>query len=193
MTRYVEDKDKRRQLLDTLKQDEQHGDGRTLVFVETKRLADSLCEYLVGHGKKATSIHGDRLQREREEALQAFRSGQVPILVATAVAARGLDIPNVTHVISFDVPKDIDDYTHRIGRTGRAGNTGRATAFFERRNRYLAADMVGLLMEAKQVIPDWLQDMANEPLPPMNDDPPRRRRNYDADDGIGIRIKNLKF
>ncbi|KAI8334785.1 P-loop containing nucleoside triphosphate hydrolase protein [Chlamydoabsidia padenii] len=189
---YVEDKDKRQQLLDILQQEEQV-DGLTLIFVETKRLADSLCEYLVGHGKKATSIHGDRLQREREEALQAFRSGQVPILVATAVAARGLDIPNVTHVISFDVPKDIDDYTHRIGRTARAGNTGRATALFERRNRYIAPDLVALLKEAKQVVPGWLQDMADEPLPPMNNDPPRRRRNNDADDGIGIRIKNLKF
>ncbi|ORZ25869.1 P-loop containing nucleoside triphosphate hydrolase protein [Absidia repens] len=193
---YVEEKDKRSQLLQTLDENG-HGAGLTLVFVETKRMADSLCDYLVEHGKRATSIHGDRLQREREEALQAFRSGEVPILVATAVAARGLDIPNVTHVISFDVPKDIDDYTHRIGRTGRAGNTGLATAFFERRNRFIASDLVGLLKEANQTIPDWLQSMADEPLPTTNyDDYPRRRqqqKNYGSDNGIGVRIKNLKF
>ncbi|CAO3594407.1 unnamed protein product [Absidia cylindrospora] len=193
---YVEDKNKQSLLLETLEQNGQ-GAGLTLVFVETKRMADTLCGYLVGHGKKATVIHGDRLQREREEALQAFRSGEVPILVATAVAARGLDIPNVTHVISYDVPKDIDDYTHRIGRTGRAGNTGLATAFFERRNRFIAADMVGLLKEANQTIPDWLQSMADEPLPTTNyDDYPRRRqqqKNYDSDNGIGVRIKSLKF
>ncbi|KAI8100001.1 P-loop containing nucleoside triphosphate hydrolase protein [Halteromyces radiatus] len=189
----VEGQDKRIKLIETLQENEQN-DGLTLIFVETKRMADSLCQYLVEQGKQAASIHGDRLQREREEALQAFRSGQDPILVATAVAARGLDIPNVTHVISFDVPKDIDDYTHRIGRTGRAGNTGLATAFFEDSNRFIAADLVELLKEAKQSIPDWLQQMADEPQPVMDDyDQSTRRRQRRYDDDIGVRIKNLKF
>lgn len=81
-------------------------------------------EYLAQMGYPVTSIHGDRTQREREEALRRFRAGKAPILVATAVAARGLDIPHVKHVINFDLPGDVEEYVHRIGRTGRMGNLG---------------------------------------------------------------------
>ncbi|PQE32032.1 hypothetical protein CJF32_00001612 [Rutstroemia sp. NJR-2017a WRK4] len=129
---YVEDVDKRSVLLDIL---HTHGPGLTLIFVETKRMADSLSDFLINQNFPATSIHGDRTQRERERALEMFRNGRCPILVATAVAARGLDIPNVVHVVNYDLPTDIDDYVHRIGRTGRAGNTGIATSFFNRGNR----------------------------------------------------------
>ena len=107
------------------------GTDRTLVFVETKRSADFLATYLSVEGFPTTSIHGDRLQREREEALGYFKSGKMPILVATAVAARGLDIKGVAHLINYDMPKSIDEYIHRIGRTGRVGNTGRATSLFD--------------------------------------------------------------
>lgn len=95
-----------------------------LVFVETKKGADSLEEFLYSNGYPVTSIHGDRTQREREDALKSFRSGNTPVLVATAVAARGLDIPHVTHVINYDLPSDVEEYVHRIGRTGRMGNLG---------------------------------------------------------------------
>lgn len=98
-----------------------------LVFVETKKGADSLEEFLYQNGYPVTSIHGDRTQREREDALKSFRSGQTPILVATAVAARGLDIPHVTHVINYDLPSDVEEYVHRIGRTGRMGNLGKSS------------------------------------------------------------------
>ena len=80
-------------------------------------------------------------------------------MVATAVAARGLDIPNVMHVISFELPNNIDDYVHRIGRTGRAGNTGYATSFFTRQNRFLAGHLIKLLEGANQEVPSWLEDM----------------------------------
>jgi len=76
-------------------------------------------------------VYRDREQREREEALRDFKSGAVPILVATSVAARGLDIAGVNHVVNFEMPQCIEDYVHRIGRTGRCGNTGRATCFFD--------------------------------------------------------------
>lgn len=79
-------------------------------------------------GYPVTSIHGDRSQKEREDALRQFRSGHTPILVATAVAARGLDIPHVKHVINFDLPSDVEEYVHRIGRTGRMGNLGKLTS-----------------------------------------------------------------
>ena len=91
-----------------------------------------------------------------------FRSGRCPILVATAVAARGLDIPNVTHVVNYDLPTDIDDYVHRIGRTGRAGNTGMSTAFFNRGNRGVCRDLIELLKEANQEVPTFLETIARE-------------------------------
>nr|AEQ19570.1 PL10-like protein [Macrobrachium nipponense] len=134
----------------------------TLVFVETKKGADALEEFLYRHGYPVTSIHGDRSQREREDALRVFRSGRCPILVATAVAARGLDIPHVKHVINFDLPSDIEEYVHRIGRTGRMGNLGLATSFFNDKNRNMVRDLVELLQEAKQELPKWLEAIASE-------------------------------
>jgi ATP-dependent RNA helicase DDX3X len=157
---YVEDNDKRSVLLDILNAEDKN--GLTLIFVETKRMADMLSDFLMSNRYPATSIHGDRTQREREHALATFRSGRTPILVATAVAARGLDIPNVTHVVNYDLPSDIDDYVHRIGRTGRAGNTGISTAFFNRSNKNIVRELVELLREANQNIPQWLEAVLAE-------------------------------
>lgn len=156
---YVEDHDKRSVLLDIL---HTHAGGLTLIFVETKRMADTLSDFLINQGFPATAIHGDRTQRERERALEFFRNGRCPIMVATAVAARGLDIPNVTHVVNYDLPTDIDDYVHRIGRTGRAGNTGLSTAFFNRGNRGIVRDLIELLKEAHQEVPGFLENIARE-------------------------------
>jgi len=138
-------------------------DSLTLVFVETKKGADSLEEFLDRDGYPVTSIHGDRSQRDREEALRRFRMGHTPILVATAVAARGLDIPHVKHVINFDLPSDIEEYVHRIGRTGRMGNLGTATSFFNEKNRNLVRDLVELLVETKQELPTWLEAFSHDP------------------------------
>jgi len=132
----------------------------TIVFTETKRGADYLDNYLHDRGFSSTCIHGDRNQREREDAVRLFKSGQAPILVATAVAARGLDISNVRHVINFDLPSEVDEYVHRIGRTGRAGNTGWATSFFNESNMKIAPGLVDLLSEAKQDVPDKLKQIA---------------------------------
>jgi len=130
---------------------------RTLVFVETKRQADFLCLNLCEEGFPATSIHGDRLQSEREQALRDFKSGLRPILVATAVAARGLDIKDVMHVVNYDMPKEVEEYVHRIGRTGRVGNLGRATSFFDpREDSGVVRPLVQVLVDAKQPVPDWL-------------------------------------
>ena len=152
---YVENQDKKSALLDLLSAS---NDGLTLIFVETKRMADQLTDFLIMQDFRATAIHGDRTQQERERALAAFRSGRANLLVATAVAARGLDIPNVTHVINYDLPGDIDDYVHRIGRTGRAGNTGVATAFFNRDNSNIVKGLYEILSEANQDVPAFLND-----------------------------------
>ncbi|XP_074550805.1 DEAD-box helicase 3 X-linked a isoform X4 [Halichoeres trimaculatus] len=137
-------------------------DSLTLVFVETKKGADALEDFLYHEGYACTSIHGDRSQRDREEALHQFRSGRCPILVATAVAARGLDICNVKHVINFDLPSDIEEYVHRIGRTGRVGNLGLATSFFNDKNSNITKDLLDILVEAKQEVPSWLESLAYE-------------------------------
>jgi superfamily II DNA/RNA helicase len=98
--------------------------GRTLVFVRTKRGADRLVKRLSRHGVDSVAIHGNRSQSQREKALGRFHSGAIDTLVATDVAARGLDVDDVTHVINFDAPEDRDTYVHRVGRTGRAGRRG---------------------------------------------------------------------
>ena len=130
--------------------------------METKKGADALENFLDREGYPVTSIHGDRSQREREDALASFKSGRTPILVATAVAARGLDIPNVKHVINFDLPTDVEEYVHRIGRTGRVGNLGVATSFFNDKNRNMAVDLVELIMETNQELPEWLHNLSKE-------------------------------
>ena len=159
---WVEEHEKRSYLLDLLQPSnliDPSAESLTLVFVETKKGADMLEEYLHQMGYPVTSIHGDRSQREREDALRRFRAGIAPILVATAVAARGLDIPHVKHVINFDLPTDVEEYVHRIGRTGRMGNLGLATSFFNGKNSNLVRDLVSLLIEANQELPPWLDDM----------------------------------
>ncbi|KAL3623804.1 DEAD-box ATP-dependent RNA helicase 37 [Castilleja foliolosa] len=162
---YVHDGDKRSYLMDLLHGQRANGaqgkQSLTLVFVETKKGADSLEYWLCQNGFPATTIHGDRTQQEREQALRSFKSGNTPILVATDVAARGLDIPHVSHVINFDLPNDIDDYVHRIGRTGRAGKSGLATAFFNDNNMSMARSLAELMKEANQEVPDWLTRFAS--------------------------------
>ncbi|CAM9248904.1 unnamed protein product, partial [Choristocarpus tenellus] len=136
---YVEQHEKLPMLMRTLSNME--AKGLVLVFTETKRNADYLEYQLTNQGYPASSIHGDKTQREREDALRLFKTGQTPILVATDVAARGLDINNVTQVINFDLPTNIDDYVHRIGRTGRVGNIGNALSFMNEKNRNVAREL----------------------------------------------------
>jgi superfamily II DNA/RNA helicase len=105
--------------------------GLTLVFVRTKHGADKLVKRLGREGVRAVAMHGNKSQSQRERALAAFGSGQVDTLVATDVAARGIDVSGISHVINFDAPADRESYVHRIGRTGRAGRTGVGITFVE--------------------------------------------------------------
>jgi len=113
-------------LVAQLREDES---GRTLVFVRTKRGADRLTKRLRSHDVEAVAMHGDKSQRQRERALARFEAGEVDALIATDVAARGIDVADVTHVINFDAPGDSESYVHRIGRTGRAGSRGTGISF----------------------------------------------------------------
>jgi len=153
--KYVDTNDKTDELLDlipTLK-------GKTLVFTAKKRTADSLESILCRNGWTAITIHGDKSQEQREYALKQFRSGDCNFLVATDVAARGLDIPDVAFVVQYDLPQNIDDYVHRIGRTGRRGNVGTALSFTNESNRSIFDELLKLLQEANQEIPSWFTKM----------------------------------
>jgi superfamily II DNA/RNA helicase len=123
----VERDDRLGALVGQLRSDER---DRALVFVRTKRGADRLVRRLASRGVDAVAMHGDKSQRQREKALAAFEAGRVDTLIATDVAARGIDVNGISHVINFDPPADREGYVHRIGRTGRAGNTGVGITFF---------------------------------------------------------------
>ncbi|WEW57452.1 ATP-binding RNA helicase [Emydomyces testavorans] len=156
---YTEDDKKKKALYDLILS---MPPSRTLVFVNNKQQADLLDDFLFNHGLPSTSIHADRTQREREDAIRAFRTGVCPIMVATGVSARGLDIKHVMHVINYDLPSvdhgGIDEYIHRIGRTARIGNEGLATSFYnEDRNSAIASDLVKILLECRQTVPDFLE------------------------------------
>jgi ATP-dependent RNA helicase DDX3X len=154
---YVEERDKIDVLMKFLYTIE---DGLILIFVETKRSCDYIEDVLCSNGFPACSIHGDKSQSEREEALRAFKRGTTPVMVGTDVASRGLDIPNVTQVINYDLPTNIDDYVHRIGRTGRAGNTGSALSFINEKNVGVVRELRDMLAENDQNVPLWLDQMA---------------------------------
>ena len=121
--------EKSRLLLDILSRDEVRS---VLCFTRTKHRANRLCAFLEKNGVAAARIHGNRSQGQREKALEAFRRGEVRILVATDIAARGIDIEELSHVVNFDLPKVPEDYIHRVGRTARAGLTGDALTFVSR-------------------------------------------------------------
>jgi ATP-dependent RNA helicase RhlE len=117
------------ELLLQLLQEARNEGGGALVFTRTRHGADRLDQELVKSGIRSGCIHGEISQHQRERVLRSFRAGRLEVLVATDVAARGIDVPHITHVINYDVPLCAEDYVHRIGRTGRAGRTGKAFTF----------------------------------------------------------------
>ncbi|KAI4328007.1 hypothetical protein L6164_020405 [Bauhinia variegata] len=130
--------------------------NRVLVFVLYKWEATRVENMLREGGWKVVSIHGDKAQSERTKALSLFKKGSCPLMIATDVAARGLDIPDVEVVINYSFPLTTEDYVHRIGRTGRAGKKGVAHTFFTKHNKGLAGELVNVLKEAGQVVPEAL-------------------------------------
>jgi ATP-dependent RNA helicase RhlE len=128
---------------------------RVLVFTRTKHGADRVVKLLAGNGIAASAIHGNKSQPQRERALAEFKAGKVRILVATDIAARGIDVSGVSHVINFELPNVAEQYVHRIGRTARAGNDGVAIAF-------CADDEKAYLRDIEKLT---RQRIAVEPLP----------------------------
>merc|ERR1712196_431882 len=132
----------------------------TIVFTETKRGADQLSHSLNRNRFRAVTIHGDKEQRERDRALADLKSGRTCILIATDVASRGLDVKDIGFVVNYDFPNQIEDYIHRIGRTGRAGATGSSYTFFTQDKFRHAPDLIKVLEEANQPVPAELQKLA---------------------------------
>lgn len=136
-------------------------EDKVIVFTSTKATADVISGYLTNQGIECTSIHGDRLQSQREQALSEFKRGTKRCLVSSPVGERGLDLPKVSVVINYDLPNELDEYVHRIGRTGRIGNTGRAISFYDpERDTKLAGELIAALKHSQQEIPEFFQDAA---------------------------------
>ncbi|PPE67958.1 DEAD/DEAH box helicase [Caldimonas caldifontis] len=164
----VDDDDKRRAVRQLLRE---RAITQAIVFVNSKLGAARLARSLERDGLKTTALHGDKSQDERLKALDAFKRGEVELLVATDVAARGLDIADLPAVFNFDIPFNAEDYVHRIGRTGRAGASGLAMSFVSRSDQRLVAELEKLLKKKIEI----------EPLD-LEDDRPRRPRRRDDED-----------
>ena len=154
------EKDKRRALLESFKNSPELLPA--IVFVNSKRSADFVGQTLDTFGYNVIVLHSGKMQDKREDAIKSFKSGKSNILVATDVAGRGIDIPDVQHVVNYDMAKNIEDYTHRIGRTGRAGKSGHATSFIlSPDDDLILPDLKKFLQQAKQFVPDELNHISD--------------------------------
>jgi ATP-dependent RNA helicase RhlE len=142
---------------------------RALVFTRTKRSADRVTKQLQLAGVRSAAIHGDKSQSNRERALEGFRAGKVPVLVATDIAARGIDVDAISHVFNYDVPNVAETYVHRIGRTGRAGATGIAISFCDHEER---ADFLAI----QRLIRGTIKEMHDHPEYPPSSETPQHGR-----------------
>ncbi|KAI9815916.1 MAG: ATP-dependent RNA helicase dbp2 [Phylliscum demangeonii] len=156
----VSEYEKRDRMIKHLERIMDDKENKILLFTATKRVADEITRFLRQDGWPALSIHGDKQQNERDWVLNEFKTGKSPIMVATDVASRGIDVRNITHVLNYDYPNNSEDYVHRIGRTGRAGAKGTAITFFTAENAKQARDLVAVLTESKQQIDPRLHEMS---------------------------------
>ncbi|XP_078135708.1 putative ATP-dependent RNA helicase DDX5 [Sander vitreus] len=156
------DMEKEDKLIRLLEEIMSEKENKTIIFVETKRRCDELTRRMRRDGWPAMGIHGDKSQQERDWVLNEFRYGKAPILIATDVASRGLDVEDVKFVINYDYPNSSEDYIHRIGRTARSQKTGTAYTFFTPNNMKQASDLISVLREANQAINPKLIQMAED-------------------------------
>ncbi|KAK4711480.1 hypothetical protein R3W88_005993 [Solanum pinnatisectum] len=152
------------------------GDKTAIVFINTKKQADFVAKNLDKNGYRVTTLHGGKSQEQREISLEGFRTKRYNVLVATDVAGRGIDIPDVAHVINYDMPNNIEAYTHRIGRTGRAGKTGVATTFLTMQDTEVFYDLKQMLTQSNSPVPPELARHEASKFKPgsIPDRPPRR-------------------
>jgi ATP-dependent RNA helicase RhlE len=170
---YVPSNDKRALLIQLLRDPAME---RVLVFTRTKHVANRVSEHLENAGVPSDAIHGNKSQNARQRALEQFRSGQVRVLVATDIAARGIDIDNVTHVINFELPNEPESYVHRIGRTARAGTSGIAISFCDASENAFLRQIER--MTKTPILVAQGQQMPDAPPPGRGGNKPQQPRNY---------------
>lgn len=149
------------ELLGNLYDDEENEDARALIFVDRQEAADTLLRELMRKGYPCMSIHGGKDQVDRDSTIEDFKAGVFPVLVATSVAARGLDVKQLKLVVNYDAPNHLEDYVHRAGRTGRAGNTGTAVTFLTGDQERYSVDIAKALKQSGQQVPDDVQKMVD--------------------------------
>ncbi len=157
----VSSEDEKRDRLMRYIEHEMDETDKLMVFVGRKATADNLSCDLILKSISCQSIHGDREQCDREEALEDFKESRTRILIATDVASRGIDVRDITCVINYDFPRNIEEYVHRVGRTGRAGRTGVSITFMAREDWKHAKELIEILKQGQQIVPDALIDMAS--------------------------------
>lgn len=155
-----DESEKEQELVSLLKTIASDATNKIIIFVETKKKVEDILKVIQREGYPANSIHGDKSQNERDYVLESFRNGRTSILVATDVAARGLDVENVLSVINYDYPNTSEDYIHRIGRTGRCEQTGTAYTFFTPSNARQARELLAVMNEAGQTACKELHELA---------------------------------
>mmetsp|Transcript_22581 Transcript_22581/g.52595 ORF Transcript_22581/g.52595 Transcript_22581/m.52595 type:complete len:678 (+) Transcript_22581:180-2213(+) len=146
--------------------DKSNGDAKGLVFCSTKKMCDQLAGQLERNSVPCAAVHGDKGQRDREAALNGLKEGRIKLLVATDVAARGLDIKGVTLVVNYDPPSNTEDYVHRIGRTGRAGQKGHAVALISERDTHALKGIIQVMKRTQQPVSPEIEDLARTAPPP---------------------------
>ena len=149
------------ELLGNLYSEEKNEDDRALIFVDRQESADSLLKDLMRKGYPCMSIHGGKDQIDRDSTIDDFKAGVIPIMIATSVAARGLDVKQLKLVVNFDAPNHLEDYVHRAGRTGRAGNTGTAVTFITPDQERYSLDIAKALRQSGQEVPEDLQNLVD--------------------------------
>ncbi len=171
---------------------------QVLVFTKTRQSADEVGKYLNDSGLKTLILHGEKAHSKRTKALKDFKAGTIRVLVATDIASRGLDIEELPHVINYELPGDAEDYIHRIGRTGRAGNTGEAISLVSKEEKSVLKDIERLLKYALQVEffegfepKDWIEKEANKHTIKAKIERSQERRNKTANNVVGMRRKKL--
>lgn len=140
--------------------------AKAIVFCSTKRMCDQLQQQLRCDGVPCAAIHGDKQQREREQTLNDLKSGRLKLIVATDVAARGIDIKGVTLVVNFDAPGGTEDYVHRIGRTGRAGQKGHAVTLIADRDAHALRGIIEVMQRTNQEVTPEVKEMSRNAGPP---------------------------
>merc|ERR1712195_6232 len=187
----IKDWEKEKRLQELLSIVHKSRKNRVLIFGLYKKEAARLESSLQRKGFVVNSIHGDKTQYDRTAALGGFKDGTCPLLVATDVAARGLDIPNVEFVINYTFPLTVEDYVHRIGRTGRGGNKGTAYTFFTENEKQLAGGLVNILKDAKQEVPEGL--MSFGPLFTKKKTSNMYGAHFDADADMTVKATKITF